>query len=122
MILGSADYNMAWAMIGDVDATLHYPRHPNLIRRLKEWEHAAFKQTHGHIGYVPGHITHHFHGPKGGRGYETRDSILRRCGFNPDHDLGYDEQGLLRIFNNPKLEHGIQAYNRSRYEDSIEEY
>lgn len=121
MILGSADYNMAWAAIGDVEATIHGRRAHSLIRRLREWESAAYKQTRGHVGYVAGYLRHQFHGPKGARGYETRDQILVRCGFDPDHDLGYDEQGLIRIFNNPNLEFGIQKYNRMRAEDSIEQ-
>lgn len=119
MILGSADYNMAWAAIGQVDATIFGKRAPSIIRRLKEWEWYAIKQTHGEVGYVPGHITHFWHGYKKNRHYETRDQIFSRCNFCPDHDLGYDEQGLIRIFNNPRLEHAIMGYNRSRHEDDV---
>lgn len=122
MVLGSADYNMAWAAIGDVAATIHGKRAPSIIRRLKEWEHAAVRQTGGEVGYVAGRLEHYFHGPKKSRHYETRDQILERCDFDPDHDLGYDEQGLIRIFNNHKLEHAIRRYNRSRHEDDIAEF
>lgn len=122
MILGSADFNMSWAMIGEVEATIYGNRAPSIIRRLKEWELAASRQTQCEVGYAPGHIVHHFHGPKNKRYYETRDQILTRCNFDPDNDLGYDEQGLIRIFNNQKLEHAIRGYNRSRSEDSVESY
>lgn len=119
MILGSADYNMAWGMIGDIDATIHSDRAPSIIRRFKEWERAAVKQTHAELGYVPGYITHYWHGHKYNRHYETRDQIMTRCHFDPDHDLGYDEQGLIRIFNNPKLNYAIAQYNKSRHEDDV---
>lgn len=122
MILGSADFNMAWASIGDVVSTIYGTRAPSIHRRLKEWELAAFKQTNGSVGYVPGFIKHHFHGAKKNRFYESRDQILNRTNFDPDHDLGYDEQGLIRIFNNPKLEIGIQKYNSMRAEDSIDQF
>lgn len=121
MILGSADYNMAWASIGEVNATLHWKRPDSLIRRLKDWERCAYAQTQGHIGYVPGYIRHYFHGAKIKRGYPTRDSILSRHNFDPDKHLGYDEQGLIRIFHNPDLEHAIRAYNRQRQEDGANE-
>jgi hypothetical protein len=120
MILGSADFNMAWGSIGDIIATIYGTRAPSIARRLKEWELAAVKQTSGHVGYVPGFLKHYFHGSKKKRFYETRDQILYRCHFDPDHDLGYDEQGLIRIFNNPQLEEGIRKYNRLRAEDSID--
>lgn len=122
MILGSADFNMAWASIGDVVRTIYGTRAPSIVYRLKEWETAAFKQTNGDVGYVPGRIEHNFHGAKKNRFYESRDMILARCDFDPEHDLGYDEQGLIRIFNNAPLEIGIRKYNRLRAEDSVDQF
>ena len=122
MILGSADWNMACSFIGEVDTTIYGNRAPSIISRLKDWERAVVKQTSGEVGYAPGYIRHFFHGNKKKRYYETRDQIFERCGFDPEHDLGYDEQGLIRIFNNPKLEHEIRRYNRSRSEDGLDAY
>jgi hypothetical protein len=42
--------------------------------------------------------------------------------FDPDKQLITDSQGLTILVGNHKLEHAIKMYNRSRFEDSIEEF
>lgn len=120
-ILGSADHHMAWAMIGEVDSTIHRGMAPSFFRRLREWQDRAVRLTHKQVGFTPGRIEHAFHGPKKRRYYRERWQVLVDHGFDPDKDLIRDEQGLIQIVGKPALEHAILQYNRSRFEDSIDE-
>lgn len=118
-ILGSADYHMAWAMLGKVDKSLT-GMHEGFIERAHEWEKKAFRATKGLLGAVEGHIEHAFHGAKKNRFYRTRNSIITNHNFDPRADLAYDDQGLLYVIDKPGLVADIAGYMRSRNEDSIE--
>lgn len=120
-ILGSADHHMAWAMVGDVESTIHRKMHPSFFRMCREWQTKAIRVTHKQVGFVPGRIEHQFHGPKKRRYYRERWDVLVQHNYNPDVDLMHDSQGIVQIANKHDLEQAIRVYNRSRYEDSIEE-
>ena len=68
-ILGSADHHMGFAMIGEVEDTIHGKMGKNFFRRLQEWQRRAMRVTHGEVGFVSGRIEHMFHGPKKRRYY-----------------------------------------------------
>jgi hypothetical protein len=119
-ILGSADHHMAFAMIGEVQNTIHKAMTPSFFRLCKEWQVKARRITFDQVGFVPGFIKHKFHGPKARRFYRERWQILKT--YDPDKDIIHNSQGIVEIFNNPALEHEIRKYNRSRFEDSIEMY
>lgn len=120
-ILGSADHHMAHAMIGDGDFTIPRQLPPSYFDKVGEWERRAMLVTKGQVGYTPGRIEHDFHGPKKRRFYNDRWKILFKHGFDPSRDLTYDEQGVIQLVGKPELEHAIRQYNRSRFEDSIDE-
>jgi hypothetical protein len=121
-ILGSADSHMAWAMIGRVDESIYGKASDSFKRLAREWQTKAFRTTHGHLGYVPGHITHRWHGKKKNRFYVDRWKILAENKFDPDHDIVRDHQGVWRFAGNkPKLVEACRRYFRAREEDSIEE-
>jgi hypothetical protein len=90
-------------------------------RRVLEWQKRASRVTQGQVGYVHGTLLHHFHGPKGRRYYNQRYKVLVDNGFDPDEHIIYDEQGLVTLVGNAKLDHDIYKYSLSRHEDSIEE-
>jgi hypothetical protein len=119
-IIGSADHQMAWAMIGKVDKSIHTKASDGFKRMNKEWEQRAYFITHGHLGYLKTHIQHGFHGSKKKRYYKERWGIFNRQGFDPYRDLFYDEQGLLQLHNKHDLLEQIRKYNRSRNEDGID--
>ena len=119
-ILGSADHHMAWAMIGDVDSTIHRGMSAPFFRLCHEWQARVVRSTNKHVGFTTGRIEHHFHGRKTRRQYRERWQILIDSGFNPDRDLVRDSQGLIRLANRPEIEEEIRHYNRSRMEDSID--
>lgn len=120
-VLGSADSHMSWAMIGQVDQSIHFKMHPNFRAQMHAWQNRAVRLTHREVGHTAGRIEHHFHGPKKRRYYRERWQILVDHAFDPTNDLMRDEQGVLHIVGKPALEAAIRKYNRSRQEDSIEE-
>lgn len=120
-ILGSADHHMAWAMIGDVDSTIHRAMPPSFYRLCREWQDRAIRVTHKQVGFVNGRIEHQFHGPKNRRFYRERWQILIDHKYDPDRDIIRDDQGIVQLCSKPDLEQAIRVYNRSRFEDSIEE-
>jgi hypothetical protein len=121
-ILGSADHHMAFAMIGEVYNTIHRGMLPSFFRRCYEWQSRALRVTNKEVGFVPGRIEHYFHGPKNRRYYRERWQIMVDAKFDPDHNLIYDAAGVVQLVGNPRLEQDVLMYNRSRHEDSIEEY
>lgn len=120
--LGSADYHMAFSMLGDGDGTVHGKMNPNFALMLHDWETKAIKITHKQIGCVMGTIQHSFHGAKAARGYRSRWDILVRDGFNPATQIIHDSAGLVRLVGNKVLEQDIYQYFMSRKEDGTEPY
>ncbi len=119
-ILGSGDFHMAWAMIGETESTVNRKMTPSYLRKVLEWERKALRVTHKQIGFIPGRIEHSWHGSKANRKYRDRWQILVDHGYDPDADLMYDPQGLVNLIGKPQLEHAIHRYNVSRNEDSID--
>lgn len=120
-ILGSGDHHMAWAAIGQVGQSVNGKTTDSYKAACLEWQHRALKVTRGYVGYVPGTLTHAFHGSKASRKYKERWRLLVDHGFDPRADLQRDAQGLLYVANKPHLSEGIHRYMTSRNEDSIDE-
>lgn len=120
-ILGSADHHMAWAMINRVGVTIHDGMTQAFRRRCEEWQTRAFRESMGHLGYVPGVLHHRWHGKKSNRRYRERWQILVDNHYDPDTDLRRDHQGLLYLVNKPRLADEIRRYMRVRQEDGIDE-
>lgn len=120
-ILGSGDHHMACGMVNEVDLSMHDQMSESFKRRAREWQAKAYRFTHGIIGHVATMCEHKFHGPKKRRYYRERWNILTEYQYNPERDLTYDAQGVLHLIGKPNLEQAIRKYNRSRFEDSIED-
>lgn len=121
-ILGSADWHMSFAlaMRDDVHPDMNLRDAPGYVAAIRRWQEEA-AGLRGNIGYVDGHVIHHWHGPMAKRGYSWRASILTGNNFDPLTDLKYDWQGVLQLNKNkPKLRDEIRAYFRQRHEDSID--
>lgn len=121
-ILGSGDYHMATALIGNVELSLNNEFPKRYVELCKIWEQRAAmirNNPNGGVGFMPGAILHHFHGTTKNRSYNQRWKLLARCNFNPDLDLRRDNQGLWQLSGrNPELRDGLRVYNRVRDEDS----
>lgn len=121
-ILGSADWHMAFAMAmrDDVHPDMNLGKAPGYVAAINRWRDRA-TALRANIGYVDGHVVHHWHGPMKNRGYAWRSSILTENQYDPLADLSYDWQGVLRLTKDkPKLRDEIRAYFRQRHEDSID--
>lgn len=120
-ILGSADFHMAKAFVGEAVLSLDKRTSHSYKRRVKHWQERALRVVKGNIGYVKGTIQHGFHGRFANRKYVERWQILFDCNFDPDTDLKYDEHGLLMYDNpDPRLPLLIKHYFDQRNEDSVD--
>lgn len=120
-VLGAGDHHMAWALIGKAQDALPKGLHPNYVGRLMAWQSRAEHFVKRDLGYVPGTITHHFHGKKRDRRYVERWQVLLENGYDPERDLKLNHWGVLELDGrNNGLRDGIRAYFRARNEDSID--
>jgi hypothetical protein len=118
-ILGSADWHMAYALIGQARRTMNPKWSKSLTNFLLEWEQRAEKYIRRNVGYVPGSIFHHWHGRKKDRKYANRGEILINNNYDPLLDLKRDSQGLWQLTDRSlRLRDQIRDYMRSRNEDS----
>lgn len=124
-ILGSSDHHMAMALIGQVQRS--YP--PQVTKEYKQylnnWQNMATTHFRRNVGYVPGTISHFWHGSKKHRKYVERWEVLIKNKYNPYTDIVHDAQGLYRlnVHNGDKyvkLRDDIRRYFRQRQEDSID--
>ena len=116
-VLGSADWHMAYGMIGRGYKHNDLQVGDGYVRAIRNWQsHAA--SLDANIGYLDNHITHYWHGTKAKRFYRERTQILTDHRFDPHKDLKRDWQGLYQLSgNNPKLRDDVRAYFRARNED-----
>lgn len=123
-ICGAGDHAMAWGCIGKIREVIHKGMSEDYFRECEDWARPAQRACASMVGYVHGRIEHHHHGPKAARGYWSRWNILTRNEYEPTRDLAYDCHGVIQLCgsNKYKLEHDISRYNRSRCEDSLEQY
>jgi hypothetical protein len=124
-VLGSADAHMATALVGRVRASCRRPVSRAYLRELLDWQRRAERHLRRNVGYVPGQLTHFWHGKKRDRRYVDRWAILARHRFDPDGDLRRDSQGLLALndTDDPRqreLRDDVRRYFRSRNEDSVD--
>ncbi len=119
-ILGSADRHMAYGLVDKIDSSYHPNVHPKYKKACKIWQVRARHYIHRNVGYLPGLITHHWHGAKVNRGYQNRWRILVDEQFDPELDLKRDACGVLMLTErNWRLRDKVRRYFSSRSEDCI---
>jgi hypothetical protein len=120
-VVGSADFQMACALMGDIEDSIKYDAAPGYRQWLREWGERC-RPLNGRVGYVHGLILHNWHGPKYKRGYEWRVRILVKNRFDPYRDLRRDHQGVI-CWNTEHPDHAellqqnLVDYFRHRNED-----
>jgi hypothetical protein len=120
-ILGAGDHHMAWAMMGDVMASIPAQLSEPYRNRLYAFQARCEAYIKRDIGCVAGTIQHHWHGKKKDRRYAERWKVLLDNGYNPDIDIKYNSQGVLELSgHNNGLRDAIRLYLRQRHEDSID--
>jgi glycosyltransferase involved in cell wall biosynthesis len=124
--LGAADRHMSMGLVGK--AELSYPS--QVTQGYKDsvlaWQRLAKAHIRRNVGYVPGMITHWWHGKKVNRRYHDRWSILVRNQFNPYLDLRMNRgQGVWRWAEDDSermqnLRDEVRQYFLDRREDSVD--
>lgn len=96
-ITGSGDHLMAHvfagkltsrcipAMLGEDNA---------FARHFGNWASRAHEKCGGRLGFVPGRLLHLWHGSILKRRYAQRNQELGGIGFDPDHDIRLDTNGV----------------------------
>jgi hypothetical protein len=115
---GANDHHMARGLLGDIMESVHGASPQPFKDSLKAWGERA-ETLKPKVGYVPGLITHFWHGPKANRQYISRWQIINDNGFDPGLDLKRDAQGLYQLTGrNKRLIADLMAYFRQRNEDA----
>lgn len=122
-ILGASDHHMAMALVGRGELSVPSGLSSGYYEAVRTWERLANIHIRRNVGFVPGTITHGWHGPKTKRKYTERWEVLRDSQFDPHHDLVRDAQGLYRLNDfmddrSIRLRDDIRLYFRDRDEDS----
>lgn len=117
-ILGTADHQMAWACVGDVNVGIHGGTSDNYKLRVTEHLTKFKNVVAGDVGAVRGLILHSWHGTKESRRYIERWSIMIDNNFEPDYDLVRRHDGLIELSERtPQLRNGIRRYFAIRNDD-----
>lgn len=120
-ILGAGDHHYCHGLIGNISRSLPRGLHKNYYQLLNNMQARMTRHINSNIGYVPGTITHHWHGRKANRFYRERWKILKDNAFDPLRDIYQDSQGLWCLsVDKPLLRDDIRAYFRARNEDGVD--
>lgn len=118
-VIGSGDYHMAYAILGECEGTLKAQYHPRFKARVMAWQERALAVIQKNLGYVSGTVFHYWHGSQINRKYNDRWKILVDTDFNPDLDIIRDSQGLWQLTpHGEPLRRAMQDYLRGRDEDA----
>lgn len=124
-VLGAGDHHMALCLIGQGQKSLPKDISKGYRDSVMTWQDIVNSELKRNIGYVPGLITHNWHGNKKNRKYVERWKIITDTNFDPTKDLIRDNQGLYKLNmaygdRSIRLRDLIRQYFRSRNEDSID--
>lgn len=124
-ILGAGDHHMALALLGRGEEAMPPNVTPGYRKAILDWQARADRHIRRNLGYVPGALTHGFHGSKRKRYYWDRWKILTENTFDPSSDLKRDSQGLWQLVDDGsdrhvRLRDQIRSYMRMRDEDGSE--
>jgi hypothetical protein len=122
-ILGSSDWIMINALFGQVNRTLNEGYSDNFKKLCYIWQDRALKEIRKNVGFLPGLITHMYHGDKKSRNYDNRWRLLVQTKFDPLTDIKRDTTGLWQLNDDGSeryvaLRDGLRKYGRLRQEDS----
>lgn len=120
MIVGGGDRAMINAMCGEIESYIQRcvlsPAHADHYRR---WATGFHRLARSSVAYVPGRLTHLWHGSVQDRNYLGRQAILAESEFDPAHDIECQTQQVWRWADasKPRLHQSVANYFRDRRED-----
>lgn len=120
-VVGNADNQMAYAIVGHLEYALPPGLTPGYVSGLTEWQRRAETYLHHDLGLVEGLVSHHWHGKKQDRQYQSRWQVLIEAGFDPALDLKRDRQLVWQLTDRSEiLRDGLRRVARARNEDSLD--
>lgn len=123
-ILGAGDRHMALGLVNSIEHSFPHGITEDYKSELRQWQSRAKEYIKRDVGYVPGGISHYWHGKKKDRKYADRWKILMNNKYAPNTDIKVDTQGLFRLETTTErqihLRDDIRSYFRARNEDSID--
>lgn len=115
-IIGGADSLMIYSFFGKRSGPVSSQMNEAWLDSYLEWADAAFSEVNRSVGFVPGTITHLYHGQMKNRSYNTRYGILSDLEFDPKKHLAFDSNGLWK-FKKRSIPKKLAEYFESRDED-----
>lgn len=117
-ILGSGDFNMSMCLIQYGLLSIHKHTTEGYKKSILDFQN---KISTLRLGYVPGVISHYFHGSKKNRKYKERWQILVKHQYDPYIHLTTDENGILIPTDKfpEELKKDIMLYFKERNEDEF---
>lgn len=123
-IAGGADHVMAHAFCGDWDSTCL----TRMMGSATLWQtHAAawaskiYPVVRAQVGVIEGAALHLWHGELESRRHMRRYSALWNYGFDPDRDIGLDDNGCWQwTSNKPALHDALGEYLANRRQEAAE--
>jgi hypothetical protein len=124
-IWGGGDWHASHALIEKTEGMMRNDLHRNYQKLVMQWYHRCRTHIRRNVGAMSGSITHHWHGKKAGRGYNTKHGLLAKIGFDPLRHLKRDSQGLLQLHDDRstayvQLRDLMRVVSQERNEDSID--
>jgi hypothetical protein len=124
-IWGGADWHMSHALIEKTEGMMRNDLHRNYKKIVMQWYERCRTHVRRNVGVVEGSITHHWHGKKQGRGYNTKHALLAEFGFDPLRHLKRDSAGLWSLHDDRstafvQIRDMLRRIALERNEDSID--
>lgn len=124
-IAGSADLHMTACYTGDYAIGLSSNSSKEYQQRIYMYGELCHNYIRQNVGYMPGLVTHYWHGKHVKRGYDLRWLLIDKYQFNPNTDLMLDFNGLYKwndLYPHVlKLRYDTRRTLAERNEDSIDE-
>lgn len=122
-ITGGCDHLMAHVFAGSLSSACIsgiIGEHNARARHFTKWAEHADSICKGRLGFVPGMISHLWHGTLANRRYQERHQEFRQFDFDPERDLRTDSNGLWAWSDSSNhLRAWSLSYFKSRNEDDM---
>lgn len=124
-IWGGGDWHMSHALIEKTEGMMRNDLHRNYKKLVNQWYQRCRTQVRRNVLVMEGSITHHWHGRKVGRGYNTKHALLAKFGFDPPRHLRRDGYGLWQLHDDRSTSYVqirdlMRVIAAERNEDSID--
>lgn len=115
-VIGGGDSLMCYSFLGEKNGFVSNQMNSEWFDHYHRWFKLTNRIVNKSVNFVPGNITHLYHGKMQNRKYNDRYKILTEYNFNPSIDLVKDDNELWK-FKNKDISDRLKIYFDSRNED-----